>query len=407
VVVHHKREFINDRAAKILTLRKKFDKLILVSIGNGSFGNENIEVKRLPNPTGILRLIKLNKLKKKLDRCLFYPSPVILYVKRAKKILSKAIFEDLRNDKNVSLLTCLPSHDIALVGLYLKQKYPKIHWIIDWQDLWSYDENYFGRIHKLYRKRILELEKRLFSTCDVNITTNLKAKKVLEQHYDVPSHRVVSINHHFNREDLGEKYFKENEENFNEDKRGNLIRIGFLGTLFKPPRVPGLEILNAMKHLKNTGINVELNVYGNIEGINQKKIEAMSNNTVYLHGSLGHVESLRKIARSDFFLLLLEDLPNCRAVMSIKLPHYLMLKRPIIAIVPELSAVADIIKETNSGYIIPTNTSWTNGLKKIFQDYLNGGFSLVRDEKAIEKYTWQNISKQWMKIFTEKAGEVP
>ena len=406
LVVGISREFINDRPKKILTLRKHFDKIILVSMGDGCFEDQNIEVKRFPNPTGIFRLIKLDKLKRKLDKYLFFPSPNILYVKKAQKILRDAILNDLRKGKNVCIFTDLPPHDVALIGLYLKQRFPEIYWIIDWQDLWSYDENYFGRIPKLYKDRALQLEKRFLHSCDVNITTNLKAKEVLEKYYDVPSHRVVSINHHFNRDDLGKNFLKENQGNLNELNRDNIIRVGFLGTLFKPPRVPGLELLEAMKKLRNFGINVELHVYGSTEGIDQKTIENMSNISVYLHGSFSHVESLQRMVQYDFFLLLLADLPNCRAVMSIKLPHYLMLKKPIIAIVPEKSAIADIIKETCSGHIIPSTSDWSVELKKVFQDYLNGSNPLDRNEKVIEKYSWANISKQWMEVFTEKKCSI-
>ncbi|MBW2661171.1 MAG: hypothetical protein JRD93_04080, partial [Deltaproteobacteria bacterium] len=185
--VGQKRESINDRVAKILTLRSSFDKMILVSVGNGHVNDENIMIKPFPNPFGILRLMGLQKLKKNLDKYFFFPSRNILYVKAVQKKLKKNILNDLKKGKKVSLLTCLPPHDLALIGLFIKRQFPETYWIVDWQDLWSYDENYFQRLPQIYRERLLRLEKEVLDNCDMNVTTNLSAKEVLEKRYDAPS----------------------------------------------------------------------------------------------------------------------------------------------------------------------------------------------------------------------------
>ena len=398
VVVGQKRESINDRVAKILTLRSSFDKMILVSVGNGHVNDENIMIKPFPNPFGILRLMGLQKLKKNLDKYFFFPSRNILYVKAVQKKLKKNILNDLKKGKKVSLLTCLPPHDLALIGLFIKRQFPETYWIVDWQDLWSYDENYFQRVPQLYRERLLRLEKEVLDNCDMNVITNLSAKEVLEKRYDAPSWSVVSINHHFYREDLLESAVE--VDHFSEDKKNRIVRIGFLGTLFKPPRVPGAKVLKAIDCVIDSGINIELHVYGGASEDARKSLKRLRNEGVCLHGKTSHIESLRRIARCEFLLLVLADLPNCRAVMSIKLPHYLLLERPVLAIVPERSAVADVIRETGSGYVIPAGCDWGHGLKKVLQDYLNGKNLPERNNKAIEAYSWENISKQWMEVFS-------
>ena len=398
VVVGQKRESINDRVAKILTLRSSFDKMILVSVGNGHVNDENIMIKPFPNPFGILRLMGLQKLKKNLDKYFFFPSRNILYVKAVQKKLKKNILNDLKKGKKVSLLTCLPPHDLALIGLFIKRQFPETYWIVDWQDLWSYDENYFQRVPQLYRERLLRLEKEVLDNCDMNVTTNLSAKEVLEKRYDAPSWSVVSINHHFYREDLLESAVE--VDHFSEDKKNCIVRIGFLGTLFKPPRVPGAKVLKAIDCVIDSGINIELHVYGGATEDAKKSLKHLRNNAVYLHGRTSHIESLRRISRCDFLFLVLADLPNCRAVMSIKLPHYLLLERPILAIVPKRSDVAEIIRETGSGYVIPAGCDWGHGLKKVLQDYLNGKKLPERNERTIEEYSWENISKQWMEVFS-------
>ena len=398
VVAGQKKESINQRVARILTLGKSFDKMMLVSPGNGCFDNRNIEVKPLPNPTGILRLMKLDKLKTSLDRYLYFPSRYILYVKVAQRILRKAISDDLKKGKRVCVLTELPPHDSALVGLFLKRRFPNIYWLIDWRDLWSYDSNFFERIPDCYKNRALKLEKKILHSCDMNITTNLKAKEVLEKEYNIPSDCVVSINQHFCRDDLGGG-FSNQDDDLVKDKEGAPIKIGFLGTLFKPPKVPGSKVLKAIDYVIDSGINVEFHLYGGATEDGKKSIKSLRNNAVYVHGRVSHIESLRRISRCHFLLLVLSDLHGCRVIMHAKLPHYLLLGLPILAIVPEASAVADIIRETASGYVIPAGCDWGDGLKKVLQDYLNGKKLPERNNKAIEAYSWENISKQWMGVF--------
>ena len=191
-----------------------------------------------PNPLGLLRLVGLNKTKSFLERYIYFPSPTILYVWKVVKKLQKRIKRDLSKGNRVCLLTCVPPHDIALMGLHLKSVFPEINWIVDWQDLWSYDEYYFDRIPIIYKKKLLDLEKRIFLNCDTNVTTNLKAKTLVENYYNIPPHRVISINHHFYLPELDE--LKATVKTSFVSKVDRKINIGFLGNLFKPPKVPGI-----------------------------------------------------------------------------------------------------------------------------------------------------------------------
>ena len=69
--------------------------------------------------------------------------------------------------------------------------------------------------------------------------------------------------------------------------------------------------------------------------------------------------------------------------------------------IPEESAIADIIRQTGSGFIIPTKSYWADGLEKILLDYLNGNKLPKRNEKEIESYSWDNISKQWIQVISQ------
>jgi glycosyltransferase involved in cell wall biosynthesis len=388
---------INDRVSKVFELRDYFKKMVLVKAGRQNIENQIIGISPLINPIAVLQRLRLNRLNYLLDRYVFFPSSKIFYVKAVARKLKKLIKRDLAKNNNVCVLVCLPVHDLLLIGLILKRKYPQIKCIIDWQDLWSYDENYLSRVPIYYRKKMLKLESDAFSNCDVNITTNTYAKKVVEVYYKVDPKRIVSINHHFNSEDL--KTIPKKVQQLHNLSSGKTIKIGFLGSLFKPPRVPGHKILEAIKYTRNAGIDLELHLYGDSPTTLKNNAQPSSIDGVFAHGRYSHKESLKRIAQCDLLLLVLSDLPNCKVVMSIKLPHYFLVNKPILAIVPEISVVADIIKNTGSGYVIPSsNHHWGKELIKTLDEMNSDYLPMQRREDIIDEYSWRNISKQWLHV---------
>ncbi len=393
------REKVNDRIKKLLRLREKFDKMVLVTPGNHNRQDaEGLEIRPIPNPVGVLQKLGLHKLSKTLNRCLFFPSPRILFVLTARRKLRQHIANDIAEGKQVCLLTCAPPHDIGLIGLRLKHQFPQLHWIIDWQDLWSYDENYYCSTPKLYRKRLKKWEQRMLQTADMNLTTNAYAKKVLENHYNVPATRTCFIHHHFDRDDAASGIDESPTQSIT--KHGDTIKLGFLGTLFKPPRVPGGELADALAQVRATGVNVELHVHGLLPQDYAASKDRLHDAGVIMHGPSNHEEAVKQLAHYDFLLLLLADLPNCKVVMSIKLPHYLMMDKPILAIVPERSAIADIIRETGAGVVIPTQSDWSEGLEKIFLTNSKNDSALKRNEAVISQFEWESVALQWLEVLT-------
>ena len=394
-IIGVEQDFLPLRIEKLFTLRDRIPGLILVAKRGELINENNLVLGSHPNPSGLLRILKLNYLKKIFDRYIFFPSPSILYVYKVEQQLKKIIKKDLLFGQKVCIFTSVPPHALALIGLRLKKKFPEIQWITDWCDLWSYDEFYVQKIPRIYRGKLLKIENEILKHCDMNITTNKKAKSVLENYYGVPSEKVISINHSFFREDLEESATTRHIDRSN---RKN-INIGFLGNLFKLPKVPGPKVVKTIEDLIESGVNVELHIFGDESELAKKTVAQSASDGIFLYPATSHKESLLNILKCDFLLLALSNIPNCDIIMHGKLPHYLLLNRPIIAIVPDRSAVADMIRQTGSGYVISYESNWFEGLQKILKDYLEGEKSVFRNDKEIEKYSWENISTQWMELF--------
>lgn len=386
---------LNYRASLILSLKESFERMTLVTQNGTIEDNEHMVTGAFPNPLGIFRLLGLHSLKSRLERYCYFPSREVLYGRYAIKRLIDKISIDNNKGRNVSLVTFLPPHTLSLIGLSLKKRFPEIRWIVDWQDLWSYDNYYFKRVPKLYQKRLLKIEKQILKTCDVNITTNTDAKIVLEKKYNIPKERVIAIPHPFCRHEVPD--LEQLVEN-NRQKTNGKLTIGFLGNLFKLPKVPGYRVVKAIEDANESGANIKLHIFGDGSDSAKKTAEQSTEGMVVLHPRVSHEESLRRISDCDFLLLALADIPNCYSIMHSKLPHYLLLKRPILAMVPDGSAVAKVIKETGTGFVIDTGKNWGNTLSQIVNNYRTGENQPIRDEVAIEKYSWPEISKKWLSI---------
>jgi len=293
VVSGSKISSINERVQKLFMLKKQFGKMILICRGNNIFSDEVWEIKHDTNPTGFLSKLGLQSLKKSVDRWLYFPSAHILFINAIYKKLRKQIGVDIDQGGSVCLITCLPPHDLCLLGMKLKNEYPAMRWINDWQDLWSYDKYYLDRAPKIFRNRVLRTEKQAFEHCDMNVTTNPYARHVLIDRYGVAAKLCTSIYHPFSDGEVGASRVN---QRYMRDKSKRALRVIFLGTLFKPPKVPGDKLINAMRYVRNRGIDAELHVYGSsIPDDIQVTVDRIEESGISFQGYLGHDEIISGI----------------------------------------------------------------------------------------------------------------
>jgi len=361
------------------------------------------EVPPYPNPLTALRWIGLGQLRKKLGRYLFFPSGRVLYAHRVTSVLRRAIAADIKAGREAVLLTCLPPHDLAIVGLRIKKAFPNVRWYIDWQDLWSYDENYLSRVPRCYRSRLLKTERAALETCDLNITTNHFAKQALVTNYGIGEQRVTAIPHHFLSQHANRLKSTPAASEVKDSGTSRPLRLVFLGGLFKPPRVPGEKLLRVCSELRTQhGVNLELHLYGRLPLHCVERPELVRNSGIVVHRRVPHEQIATELANYDLLVLLLDDLPNCRVVMSIKLPQYLVAGPSILALVPANSYIADLVRETGTGYVVDSGSDWVRGLLPVLSTGNLADRSSARDLEAINQFSWDTVSGLWRTVLSGK-----
>ena len=229
-------------------------------------------------------------------------------------------------------------------------------------------------------------------SCDLNVTTNTHAAEVLASLYPDAIGRIEAITHHFMA--AGDAAASNTTATTIQPERP--VRLVYMGGMFKSSKVPGKKLLEALREVRaQTDNKVELHLYGGqspeFETIRQNQIDY----GLTLHKYIPPTSVLKELRCYDLLVLLLDDSPNSRVVMHQKLPGYLLSGRPILAIVPGDSAVARTVKETGTGWVIPSDSDWAIGIQRVVAELRAGASMPNRNEDAIAKFSWQHVSTHW------------
>jgi len=388
IVTSRSRSRINEREKRLCELGGEQLEIVLICRGENHYSGNVWEVEPDPNPTGVLRELGMISLKRTMDRWLYFPSPSVLYVNAVYRRLRKQIRGDLEDGLEITLITCLPAHDLCLLGIRIKGEFPRVRWVCDWQDLWSYDDYYLERVPALYRNKVRRLEKLSLDCCDMNITTNPKARQLFIEEFGVSLNKCRSIYHPY-MDKLNRRMSKESP-----NRPEGEVKMVFLGTLFKPPKMPGDRLLRALMQVRRKGIDVRMDVYGSPL---PNGLPLEESGTTY-RGYLCHEDIVSTLQEYDILVLIMADLPNSKVVMNIKLPSYFVTGKPICAIVPEDSAVAEMVRQTGTGYVISSSKDWGKGLYEMLLKYQSGDPLPNRNEEEIARFGWHALSKEWRKV---------
>ena len=402
VVAGREESRVNDRVIKILSLRGYFRSVTLVTPGSKISDEERLRVPPVVGLTGILRVLGLNGLKAKIDRYLYFPSLDIRFVWALRKPLLARLKTDLEAGREVCLVLTFPPHALGRLACEVKERLPQVRVVLDWQDLWSFDPNYAGRIPGFFQQRMQRWEREYIAAADLHLATNKRAAEVLVEHYGASPEQVGHIEHHFHPLDL-----IAGEGTVPVATHQAPVRLAFMGTLDKPPRVPGRELLEVLGRVNKTKRHVELHVYGHIPVMTAGEREQAVDQGIVFHGLVSHEEATRAMLSYDVLVLLLADMPNSRVVLSIKLPHYLLVDKPILAVVPGDSAIADVIAATGAGYVIDSSkdarATWQSELAAVLADEQRlRSLDVNRSQAAVDTFHWDKIEPRWQAAI---AGE--
>lgn len=315
----------------------------------------------------------------------FIPDARKFWIKPSVKFLSKYLNENTID----MIITTGPPHSLHLIGLELKKKL-NIKWLADFRDPWT-EIDYFHQL-PLTRKAIKkhqDLEKNVLKEADAVLvvgetmannyrkynaqvhvitngydTTQLNKDSALDEKFSIVHVGMMNAdrNHKILWQALQE--LCQEDSNFIND-----LHLKFIGKLAK-------EVIQSIKG-HNLGPQVEI-------------IDYLEHSKVLEHQRSGQV-----------LLLLVNNVPSAKGIITGKIFEYLRAKRPIIAIAPIDGDLAKIIENTNAGVTIGFNDkeSLKTKILDFYGDFKNGG--LQAGSKNIERYHRKNLTKDLVQILKE------
>ncbi len=360
-------------AYKTLIGQKKTEKI------NAAFLNESKKKKSYLNSLAIW--IRGN---------LFIPDARKFWIKPSIAYLTKYI----KSNNIDAIISSGPPHSMHLIAEGLKEKFPELKWIADFRDPWTNIDFYKElKLSAMADRKHKKLEKEVLSKADRVISVGKTMSDELCAINNIPSQntKFSVICNGYDEEDLQQgKVIKDQK-----------FSIAHIGTLVKS-RNPELlwHVLNELTQTNENFKNaLEIKLVGKlditvIESLEKHGLMPYVRKIDYLP----HNEVILEQQRSKVNLLLVNNTPNAKGILTGKFYEYLSAGATILAIGPTNGDLAEILKETNAGYISDFNdkVSLKKNIQLLFENTIT-----EHNAEAIKKYSRRNLTKKLTEILNE------
>ena len=315
----------------------------------------------------------------------FIPDPRKFWVRPSVKYLSNYITEH----KIETIFTSGPPHSMHLIGLGLKKKHPHLKWVSDFRDPWTNIDFYKElMLSNFADKRHHKLEKDVLQSADAITVVGGSMKAEFEAKTKRP---VYLIPNGFDEEDV-------QLDDVEMDQHFTISHIGTLNSARNPKnlwKVLG-ELCRKDEGIKNA---LQIQLIGKVEdsvfhAIKEAGLEEQLKHISYLP----HHEAIRKQQGSQVLLLLINDSPNAKGILTGKFFEYLAARRPILGIGPEDGDAAGLLTETGAGAMAnySDEEKMKSIVKQFYSHYLSGNLTVKPSE----------VSRFSRRALTEKLSQV-
>ena len=256
----------------------------------------------------------------------------------------------IRSENIDLILTSSPPHSLQLIGQALARKTGK-PWIADYRDPWKevvYNQNLKRSARAEHKDRRLEHD--ALNAADGIVSISKDILQLLESKREKPRNGCLVFNGYDNRPAPL--------------PHNDCPVITYTGVL-SVTRIP-TPLLPALRELREENIRFRLKYIGNTCPELRQLVEenGLTADTEYI-SYLPHDESIRHINSSDALLLVIDNVPNNKGILTGKLFEYIGAQRSILAVGNTEGEARHIIDECQCGEMVDYND--TEGAKRILR----------------------------------------
>lgn len=311
----------------------------------------------------------------------FIPDARKFWIKPSIKFLSDYLQKNTIN----AIVSTGPPHSMHIIALRLKEKF-NMPWLADFRDPWTNIDFYKDlMLTKWADNKHHKLEKQVLQKADKVLVISPSMINDFEQ---LHKRKYTLITNGYDESDVVCDNIVALDKKFS---------IAHIGTMVKTRNPENLwqALQQLCKESDSFSKSLEIKLVGSVDAsvhdaLSKYQLTDKVNRIKYIP----HDEVISIQKATQVLLLLINNSPNAKMVLTGKFFEYMAAKRPILCIGPKDGNAADILKKTNTGTIFDYNE--VNALKKQILNYYNlyKSNQLYSDAKNIDMYSRNQLTKQ-------------
>ena len=317
---------------------------------------------------------------------LFIPDARCWWVKPSVRYLK----EYLKEHPVDAIISTGPPHSMHLIAMELKETLG-IPWIADFRDPWT-EIDYYNDLHltRWADRKQHKMERDVLTQADKVVTVGWDCARSLGR-IGKRNVRVILNGYDW---DIGTA-----SQAMSLSQEFTLTHLGIVAPSRNMPQL--WEALNDLKkEIAGFGERLKIKLVGQVD---QSVVQSLTANGLMgnteITPYIPHEEVQEVQQSSQVLLLLINNAPNAKGILTGKLFEYLASGRPILCIGPEDGDAAQILKETNAGITIGFEDK--DKMKEVILDYYNkyteNGLP-SNDNTEIEKYSRRALAGEYGKL---------
>ena len=296
-----------------------------------------------------------------------------------------------------AIISTGPPHSMHLIAMKLK-KATGLTWIADFRDPWT-EIDFYDELHltRWADRRQHELERQVLTQADKVVTIGWESARCLGR-LGNRNVRVIPNGYDWDIDSIKQTVPLSHE-----------FTLTHIGVATPSRNAP--QLWTALKELKEEetdfGKNLKIKLVGQVDqSITENLHTAGLKESTEIIPYIPHSEILQMQQSSQVLLLLINNTPNAKGILTGKLFEYLASGRPILCIGPEDGDAARVLKETHAGQTagFEDKERMKETIKSFYQKYLDGELP-YNTSKVIEKYSRRALAEEYGRLLDKTITE--
>jgi len=319
---------------------------------------------------------KLSSILMKIRGNFFIPDPKVLWVNSSVDFL----LDYIQKNKIEIVISTGPPHSLHLIGQQLKLKLG-IKWVADFRDPWTNIDFYQElRLGQMADAKHRKLEKAVLEQADL-VTVVGETMKFEMEALGAKNCAVITNGFEFGAAPSNPVY----------PSHFTIAHYGSMPAARNPQ-----ALWDALKELKNEGTSwlpqIQIRLVGTVDyAVKQAIDQAGIAELIHFSGGLSHAQSIESQNREAVLLLVANNTPNAKGILTGKFFEYLNTGRPILALGPIDGDLAMALRKTGAGEIFDysNKAGLKEYLKTIYSDFTSN--RLVYKAPKKEMYSTKHL----------------